>query len=95
MIEQLHELRSEIDKVDAELLALCALRFKIVHNIKKIKKQLSLNAFDHNRFQELMQDRLLKAEQVGLCSEFVKNLFHVIHEESLRLQLSCSHAEKN
>jgi len=79
----LHLPRSEIDKVDSEILALLAQRFKRVAKVAKFKKLFSQPLFQPQRRERVLRDRVELAQQYGLSEEFIKKIWQLIHEEAL------------
>jgi len=84
---RMQKLRSEINKIDKELLYKLQQRFEVAHKIGVEKKTNNQSVDDKVREQEL--DKLHKqyAEELGLDKDFVKKLFEVVIKESKRLQL--------
>lgn len=79
----LESLRSQIDKADEDLLVVLARRQKTVKKIGKLKRENGIQPLDNNRWKELMKKRLLRARELNLSEDFVKNLYELIHKDSL------------
>jgi chorismate mutase len=82
----LENLRSRIDDIDHEILEVLAARNQIVRQIGQYKKENKVTALQVNRWSRLMEDRLNVARKLDLDEEFIKVMFQVIHEDSVRQQ---------
>lgn len=83
----IEELRSEIDEADEKLLKILAQRASIVKRMGQSKRNAGMTIMQTSRWQNVVESRLQKANQLGLDSNFVEELLKVIHDESLRIQL--------
>lgn len=83
---QLDELRGKIDRIDQELIDSLAMRQKVVEAIGKAKAANNVTPLQLHRMGALMEKRLAQGTASGLTSEYVKDLFETIHEESVRIQ---------
>lgn len=79
-------LRNEIDRLDRQLLELCAERFGVVRQIAEVKREKNMAVFQPKRWDRLLQEHLEEGEKLGLSKEFVKEVFEKIHAESIRKQ---------
>ena len=82
----LDQLRAKIDKLDVKLLELLKERMTVSEAIGKYKYENNITILQTRRYDEVMKDRLEKAEKYGLQIEFVEKTFEAIHEESIRRQ---------
>ena len=85
--ESLTELRSQIDKLDDELLELLTRRMRVSRDIGQYKKEHNMPVLQTQRYEELMARRAGQAEQVGMDREFMRTVLQAIHEESIRQQM--------
>ncbi len=83
---QLDVLRSRIDALDAELLEILASRVEIVKKIGQYKKDHNVTALQINRWTQLMENRVNLGKKLDINETFVKILFQLIHEDSVRMQ---------
>ena len=83
---KLEELRSEIDKLDEELIDILARRMDIAEEIGKYKKENNITILQLKRWSQVIRDRLLAGEKLGLSREFLLNLLEDVHEESIQRQ---------
>ena len=85
--ESLTELRSQIDKLDDELLELLSRRMRVSRDIGQYKKEHNMPVLQTQRYEELLARRAGQAEQMGMDREFMRTVLQAIHEESIRQQL--------
>jgi chorismate mutase len=83
---RLDVLRNRIDSIDAELLETLSSRVAIVKQIGRYKKENNVTALQINRWAQLMEDRINIGKKLDLNDSFVKTLFQLIHEDSVRMQ---------
>jgi len=83
---KLELLRSRIDGIDQEIMEVLAQRMSIVKQIGQYKKENKVTALQINRWAQIMEDRAQLAEKLSLDDTFVKALFQLIHEDSVRQQ---------
>jgi chorismate mutase len=83
---RLDVLRNRIDSIDAELLETLSARVAIVKQIGRYKKENNVTALQINRWSKLMEDRVNLGKKLDLNNTFVKILFQLIHEDSVRMQ---------
>jgi len=85
-INQLEEIRQQIDEVDRNLLEILSRRMHLVEEIGVYKKNNNVAAFQLERWQEILQSRPSWAKALQLNPEAVQELFRIIHQESIRKQ---------
>jgi chorismate mutase len=83
---KLELLRSRIDGIDHEIMETLAQRMSIVREIGQYKKENKVTALQINRWAQIMEDRSGLAEKLSLDDTFVKSVFQLIHEDSVRQQ---------
>jgi chorismate mutase len=83
---RLDVLRNRIDALDKELLETLSARVAIVKQIGRFKKENNVTALQINRWSKLMDDRVNLGKKLDLNDTFVKILFQLIHEDSVRMQ---------
>ncbi|MGE5424149.1 MAG: chorismate mutase [Syntrophothermus sp.] len=89
----LEELRSEIDKIDEELIHLLAKRMDIVGEIGHYKKENNITILQIKRWKQVITDRMRKGEELGLSKEFLVKLLEALHEESIQRQIRVMNEE--
>ena len=85
--ESLSELRSQIDKIDDELLELLVRRMRVSRDIGQYKKEHNMPILQAKRYEELLARRAEQAVQLGMDREFMRSVLQAIHEESIRQQM--------
>ncbi len=83
---QLDVLRNRIDAIDAELLETLSSRMDVVKKIGQYKKDSNVTALQIGRWTKLMDERVNIGKKLELNEKFVKTLFQLIHEDSVRMQ---------
>ncbi len=83
---ELSDLRSQIDRIDSELLESLKMRFNIVERIGDLKMKNNVTALQVHRMDEMMKRITDLAEKIGLRGLFAHELYNVIHEESVKVQ---------
>ena len=83
---RLDVLRNRIDALDSELLEIMASRVSTVKQIGQYKKENNVTALQINRWSQLMDSRVDLGKKLDLNETFVKILFQLIHEDSVRMQ---------
>ena len=85
--ESLTELRSQIDKLDDQLLELLSRRMRVSCDIGQYKKEHNMPVLQTQRYEELLARRAGQAGQMGMDREFMRTVLQAIHEESIRQQM--------
>jgi chorismate mutase len=83
---ELAYLRSQIDRIDLEILEALQMRMKVVEQIGQAKLAHDITPLQVDRVNELMNHRLESARSLGLRENYIKDIFHTIHEESVQFQ---------
>lgn len=90
---QLEMLRSEIDKLDEELIDILARRMNVVGEIGTYKKANRITILQLKRWNQLTFDRIEAGLRLGLSSEFILKLLETVHEESIQRQIDVMNRE--
>ena len=85
--ESLDALRRQIDECDYNLLDLLAKRMRICREIGQYKREHNMTVVQTTRYGEILDKRGAQGVLCGMSSDFVKNIFEAIHEESVRQQI--------
>ena len=83
---KLDELRSRIDVMDTELMEILSARNEVVKQIAQYKKDNNVMALQIDRWTKMMNSRVNNAKAMNLDETFIKILFQLIHEDSVRAQ---------
>ena len=84
-IQRLAECRSQIDAVDLKLLALLNERTRIVEEIGRIKRNLSLPIYEPKREDQVFQN-VTSNNQGPLSAKALKRIFERIIDEMRNIQ---------
>ena len=85
-LEELKELRSEIDVVDNHIIETIAERMEIAKKIGQVKKEGNVSVLQNSRWANLFEERMESGIEAGLSKEFLDRLFKAIHQESINQQ---------
>jgi chorismate mutase len=83
---KLEELRSEIDKLDEELIQILSKRMDIVEEIGEYKKENNITILQLKRWSRIIHDRVDNGVRLGLSRDFLLRLLEALHEESIQRQ---------
>jgi chorismate mutase len=82
----LDQLRSQIDRVDNEILEALKGRMQIVKKIGQAKVESNVTALQINRMDKMMKRRIEQAEELNLSQSYIKELYSIIHDHSVKTQ---------
>lgn len=85
--ENLHELRSQIDECDNNLIEVLAKRMRVAREIGTYKKEHCMQILQTGRYNEILDKRGAQGALCGMDADFIKKVFEAIHEESVRQQM--------
>ncbi len=85
-VHRLEELRSEIDRIDIELLNILEDRMKIAAGIGRVKKENGITILQPARWDQIISRYLETGRAKGFTEEFIRKLFMAIHQESINRQ---------
>lgn len=85
-LNQLEALREKIDHIDQEMIETLATRMQLIERIGEYKKDNNVTVFQLERWNEIIKTRPEWGLQANLAQDFVKELYRIIHDESIRLQ---------
>jgi chorismate mutase len=83
----LQNYRKDIDEIDDELLNLIAKRMNISEKIGDFKKEHKVAVLQMDRWKSVLEDHINKGVKLGLDKDSVKEIFEIIHKESIDRQL--------
>lgn len=83
---KLEELRCIIQKLDNDLIELLAKRMAISTEIGAYKRDNNLTILQVSHWKQLVQSGVVTGELLGLPENFIKDLYQLIHDESIRIQ---------
>jgi len=83
---QLEDIREKIDHADREILEALSRRMFLVEQVGKYKKDNDVAIFQRDRWKEVFETRAQWADRMHLDTDFIKELYQLIHVESIRKQ---------
>lgn len=84
--QELQALRSQIDRLDADLMEALAERMRVVSQIGACKIRHNVTALQVKRMDEIIQRQMQLAEGMGLRPEYIEDIYRTIHEASIKRQ---------
>lgn len=93
-LQQLEGLRSEIDRLDDELIRVLANRMQVAEKIGQCKKDNGVTILQSGRWDKIMQKSIDAGAERDLSAEFIKKVFSAIHQESINKQTQIMNAEE-
>ena len=86
--EGLRPLRAQIDELDNQLMELLARRMRICREIGTYKKEHNMTILQSERYNEMLEKCAQQANACGIDAKFAARILEIIHEESVRQQLT-------
>ncbi|MBQ7984174.1 MAG: bifunctional 3-deoxy-7-phosphoheptulonate synthase/chorismate mutase type II [Bacteroidales bacterium] len=84
--ERLQTLRSQIDDIDQSLIDLIGSRMELSRKIAQVKKDGNLTIFQPERWHGVVERICQMAQKRNVDSGFIKEIFEIIHQESIKEQ---------
>lgn len=91
---KLEELRCIIQKLDNDLLELLSKRMTISAQIGEYKRDNNVTILQVAHWKKLFEESLVTGNLLGLPEEFIKGLYQLIHDESIRRQTEVMNFKK-
>ncbi len=85
-LQQLEGLRSEIDRLDDDLMRVLDDRMKVAAKIGECKKENGVTILQSGRWDSILEKSITEGAEKGLSAEFIKRVFSAIHQESINTQ---------
>lgn len=86
VMNQILEIRKEIDVVDKKLLEALNRRVELAATIGELKKEYNVSILQLERWKQVIDNCMVLAAEKGLNSEFIRNVLIQVHDEAIRLQ---------
>jgi chorismate mutase len=83
---KLDELRSEIDKLDEDIIQKFSARMKIAGQIGQYKRDNKVTILQVSRWDDLVKARVNMGKAMGLSEDFMRKMLQLIHQESINIQ---------
>ena len=84
--DKLAQLRTDIDKLDDQIIKILSDRMKIVEKIGEYKRDNNVTILQVSRWDEIIHKRSNVAQALKLDKEFTVKMLELIHNESIRKQ---------
>lgn len=93
-VQNLSDLREQIDQLDEDLYNLLGNRMKLAELIGEYKKKNNISILQTSRWNEILENAISEGAKRGLSSEFTTKLLHAIHQESIAHQVAVMNREE-
>jgi chorismate mutase len=93
-VEQLNEMRSEVELLDDQLFELLAKRMQHSASIGDFKREHGITILQQEHWKKMIAQRMSQSIDYDLSKEFVRRLMDEIHQESIRKQTKVMNPEK-
>jgi chorismate mutase len=93
-LENLQNLRNQIDEVDDELIRILAQRMELTRRIGHFKKENNISIYQPKRWNEILTRSLKLGKLQSLGASFIESIFKIIHQESIREQSEIIHEDE-
>jgi chorismate mutase len=80
-------LRAEISRVDSAIIEDLAERMRWVEEIGRLKQEHGIPVLQITRWENLLEDHIVRARKAGLDADFIKTVFETIHAQAIKRQL--------
>jgi len=85
-LEEIEKLRMDMIKVTKEILELAAKRCRIAGKIGELKRKIGLRIVDKEVEKRLIEECLMRCDDLGLRREFCEKLLKLLIDEAVRVQ---------
>jgi chorismate mutase len=85
-LNQMQQLRTQIDEVDGQLMQLLGARMKLADAIGQFKKDNNVTILQTNRWNEILEKAFERGSKLGLNKEFILKYLDAVHLESIAHQ---------
>ena len=85
-LNQLEELRHQIDSIDYQIVDLIASRMNVSEKMGEYKCRNNVTVLQMERWLEILRTRIGHGKKIGLEPSFVEMLMKLLHQESIRKQ---------
>ena len=82
----LESLREEMDLIDNTLLESIGKRIELTKKLGDFKKSHNMTILQVNRWQQVLEERLRQAHHLGLDKKLVKDIYQLLHNQSVKIQ---------
>ena len=86
IMKNLDQLRLEIDELDSQLIELICQRQKLATQVGQFKAKHGIAPLAPTRWQQVLDARMALGLSLGLSPTLIRQIFDIIHEDSLSIQ---------
>ena len=79
-------MRARIDSLDDEMMRILSERMETCREIGELKSEYNVSIVQSSRWDKVLADAVASAEDYRLDSSFVRDVFNLIHEASVKVQ---------
>ncbi|MBL7765014.1 MAG: bifunctional 3-deoxy-7-phosphoheptulonate synthase/chorismate mutase type II [Chitinophagaceae bacterium] len=83
----IEQIRLILDSMDAEIVALLGKRMELVKELGQIKSDNNIAIYQQDRWREIIETRSAWGEQNDLNVDFIRKIFELIHDRSIKTQI--------
>ncbi|MDO8609375.1 MAG: chorismate mutase [bacterium] len=87
-MDQIVELRKQVDKIDNDIISLIAKRMDIVKKIGAYKKQNNIPLLDSKRWEEVIKSKINLGNTLGIPQVLIEKIYNTIHKFALKIEKS-------
>ena len=84
--QTIEKLRTEIDKIDEQIIRLLTDRMEKVKKIGEIKNKIGKSKLDINRFNKLLKKRIELGKRYELTKDLITKMWNLIHDEAIIIE---------
>ena len=84
--QTIEKLRTEIDKIDEQIIRLLSDRMEKVKKIGEIKNKIGKSKLDINRFNKLLKKRIELGKRYELTKDLITKMWNLIHDEAIIIE---------
>ena len=93
-MDKLAEIRHQIDQADREILEAIHRRMELVERVGTYKREHDLAILDMDRWNDVFETRPVWGKKLSLKKSFVKDLFKLLHQASIKKQTKILNDQK-
>ena len=82
-LKQLEDLRTEMDRIDGDILSLLSERMQVSREIGRLKAEHHISILQAGRWEKVLSDLKVSAGKAGLDKDLVEKIFNIIHDYSV------------
>ena len=84
--QTIEKLRTEIDKIDEQIIRLLSDRMEKVKKIGEIKNKIGKSKLDITRFNKLLKKRIELGKRYELTKDLITKIWNLIHDEAIIIE---------